>query len=58
MKSSDGGITFKNATDMSENKNVNVLQSDLIVDRNTGDVFVACINDDGSVVPCHVHCND
>jgi hypothetical protein len=58
MKSSDGGITFRNATDVSENKNVNVIQSALTVDRNTGDVFVAYINSDGSVVPCHVHCND
>jgi hypothetical protein len=58
MKSSDGGSTFKNATDVSENKNVNVIQSVLTVDRNTGDVFVTYINDDGSVVPCHVHCND
>jgi hypothetical protein len=61
IKSSDGGRTFENATNVSEtndeNKNVNVIHSILLVDRLTGSVFVTYTNDDGSVVPCHVHCD-
>ncbi len=61
IKSSDGGRTFENATNISaknnENKFVNVIYSTLLVDRLTGSVFVAYTNDDGSVVPCHVHCD-
>jgi hypothetical protein len=56
--SSDGGATFENATDASENRAVNIVESSLIVDPATGKVFVAYVNDDGSVVPCHVHCDD
>jgi hypothetical protein len=58
IKSSDGGRTFENATNVSENPAVGVLNSILLVDRITGSVFVSYINADGSVVPCHVHCDD
>jgi hypothetical protein len=55
--STDGGKNFINPIDVSQNRNVNVVQSTLIVDTGTGNVFVAYINDDGSVVPCHVRCD-
>jgi hypothetical protein len=58
IKSSDGGQTFGNATDVSQNKAVDVLESKLIVDSITGFVFVGYLNADGSVVACHVHCED
>jgi len=54
--SSDGGKTFSNVTDVSNNTKVDVLESSLLVDRDTGEVFVSYVNDDGSVVACHVHC--
>ena len=63
INSTDGGRTFGNATNESymnnpnHNTNLNVEHAVLLVDRITGSVFVAYTNDDGSVVPCHVHCD-
>jgi hypothetical protein len=63
IKSSDGGRTFENATNVSymnnpgNNTQLKVMHSELLVDRITGSVYVAYTNDDGSTVPCHVHCD-